>query len=827
MRLPNNTPKQFSWFENKGLENPQLEDGNTPAGTNQGRIYTSDITAVDKYDVNYIAPVISAVSSRTTKGNDFSSIITVSYIADLASSYATVPGFFGSNLISVNDSFSIKATDKDYVRGIVTKVLEVVPTVVSSGGAPGAVENSFYNPTGFNNVVSEIREQPDGKILVGGNFTDYNGTSANRIIRLNSDGSVDTSFIYGNGFNNFVQTIAIQTDGKIVVGGNFGNYDAVAAARIIRLNADGSVDSSFIYGNGFDSSVDVIKIQSDGKILVGGQFSSYDGTSANGIIRLNTDGSVDTSFVYGNGFNNGVNPHVISEITIQTDNKILVGGAFNSYDGSSKAGIIRLNTDGSIDTSFVAGTGILGSVFTIAVQSDTKILIGGGFMDYDGTPAVSIIRVNNDGSIDPSFVYGTAFSYPYISSIAIQTDGKIIAGGSYQSYNGTPALSIIRLNSDGSPDTSFVASIGGWGTVYALCIQADGLIIIGGYLPTTYNTTPIKNIVRVWPGSASGTLYTYKLQCSIIQGDSMNIAPKDSFLWKRSLVMDKANFNEANPPINLSGSLNYDTRELFFYWENVNKESREYRLSFRYSQESASPIYTIIKVHGNTANPITSLSPFINTSNTSISCIRINDQGIDMNSNRTIDIKGTSSNAIFATYLDNAGSLIKNEFYVYDCIVGTSKVYLVSEKMRPEYPSQYPVPNSHSYAEGLPLLNDNTDFFIDSVISLSYNQYEVDIYDAKTGLPIVITPAWQSAALNTYIKSHDGIYYINLGTGYDGDIKAEVKKIPDNVQAYIDPQIPGSVVPAPGTTWAWAVSAIYDDINKQYTEWSPEDYIHF
>jgi uncharacterized delta-60 repeat protein len=827
MRLPNNTPKQFSWYESKGLENPQVEDGNTPAGTNQGRIYTSDITAVDKYDVNYQTPIISAVSSLTSKGNDYSSIITVSYIADLASSYATVPGFFGSNLISVNDSFSIKATDKDYVRGIVTKVLEVTPSVVTSGGAPGVVENSFYNPTGFNGVVSEIREQLDGKILVGGYFTDYNGTSARRIIRLNSDGSVDNSFIYGNGFNSSVSSIAVQTDGKLLVGGSFSDYNGMNAEGIIRLNSDGSVDSSFVYGSGFDASIDIIKIQTDGNILVGGQFSYYDGTPANSIIRLNTDGSVDTSFVYGSGFDCGANPHIISEITIQSDNKILMGGQFTSYNGTVAAGVIRLNADGTIDTSFVTGTGILGSVFTIAVQSDTKILIGGGFMDYDGTPAVSIIRVNNDGSIDPSFVYGTAFSYPYISSIAIQTDGKIIAGGSYQSYNGTPALSIIRLNSDGSPDTSFVASIGGWGTVYALCIQADGLIIIGGYLPTTYNTTPIKNIVRVWPGAASGTLYTYKLQCSIIQGDPMNIAPKDSFLWKRSLVMDKANFNEANPPINLSGSLNYDTRELFFYWENVNKESREYRLSFRYSQESASPVYTIIKVHGNTANPATSLTPFINNSTSQISCIRIDDQGIDMNSNRTINIQGTSSTAIFATLLDNAGSLIKNEFYVYDCTVGTSKVYLLSEKMRPEYPSLYPIPNSHSYAEGLPAINNENDFYIHNVISLTYNQYEVDIFDAKTGLPIVITPAWKSAAMNTYIKSHDGVYSINLGIGYDGDIKAEVKKIPDNVQAYIDPQIPGSVLPAVGTSWAWSVAAIYDDINKQYTEWAPEDYIHF
>ena len=459
MRLPNNTPKQFSWFENKGLENPQLEDGNTPSGTNQGKIYTSEITTNDYYNTNYSSPIVTVVSSRKTKGNDYSSFITVEYVADLAGVHATNPGFFGSNLISENDSFSIKSVDMDWVRGIVTKVLNV------------------------------------------------------------------------------------------------------------------------------------------------------------------------------------------------------------SY-------------------------------------------------------------------------------------------------------------------------------------------------------------------IQLSPGSFS---YNYELQCSIIQGDPMLIktGKGTSFLWKRSLVMDKANFNEANPPINLKGSLNYNTRELFFYWDKVNKESREYRLSLRFSQSSNNFSYTIIKVHGNTANPTTSLTPFINFGTSQLSCIRINDQGIDMNSNRTIDIKGTSSSAIFATFLDNNGSLLKNEFYLYDCVVGTNKIYLVSEKMRPEYLTQYPVPNSHSYAEGLPTLNDTSDFYIHNVISLTYNQYEVEIFEAKTGLPISITVPWKDAAIGTYIKSHDGVYSINLGIGYEGDIKAEVKKIPDNVQAYIDPQIPGSVIPGPGTTWAWAVSAIYDDINKQYTEWSPEDYIHF
>ena len=109
--------------------------------------------------------------------------------------------------------------------------------------------------------------QSDGKILVGGTFFTYNGVSANRVIRLNSDGSVDNTFVTGTGFNNYVLSIVIQSDGKILVGGGFTAYNGVSANRIIRLNSDGSIDNTFVTGTGFDNYVYSIAIQSDGKIL--------------------------------------------------------------------------------------------------------------------------------------------------------------------------------------------------------------------------------------------------------------------------------------------------------------------------------------------------------------------------------------------------------------------------------------------------------------------------------------------------------------------------------------------------------------------------------
>jgi len=364
-----------------------------------------------------------------------------------------------------------------------------------SASSVGSIDTSFVYGAGFSGgafpTVDSIAIQTNGKIVVGGLFTDYNGTPANRIIRLNSDGSVDTSFIYGTGFNDVVYSISIQSDGKIVVGGRFTNYNGTPANRIIRLNSDGSVDGSFIYGTGFNNSVQQITIQSDGKILVGGFFINYKGASAPRIIRLNSDGSKDTSFVYGTGFS-----YIVTSIAIQSDNKIVLGGQFTSYNGTGASRIIRLNTDGSIDTSFVYGLGFDLDVYEVSIQMDGKIIIGGNFSDYNGTGANSIIRLNTDGSVDTSFVYGIGFD-SVVLSVAIQTDGKIVVGGLFSYYNGTNANEIIRLNSDGSIDTSFVYGTGfNSGTVYSIVIQLNGSILVGG-LFSDYNGIPTSNIVRL------------------------------------------------------------------------------------------------------------------------------------------------------------------------------------------------------------------------------------------------------------------------------------------------------------------------------------------
>jgi uncharacterized delta-60 repeat protein len=355
-----------------------------------------------------------------------------------------------------------------------------------------------FNPTdigfgsgeNFNHIVYSTAIQTDGKIVIGGEFTSFNGTVINRIIRLNNTGIRDTTFNPGLGFNSTVRSISIQTDGKIIVGGNFTTYNGITINRIARLNIDGSLDDTFIPpGTGFNNWVYTIAIQSDGTIMVGGVFTSFNGTARNRIARLNANGSLDASFNPGTGFAGGY----VNSLVIQSDDKIIAGGGFTSFNGSTTTQIIRLNTNGTKDLSFDAGTGfnisIYSTVNSVKLQNDGKIVAGGNFTSYNGTTINHILRINPNGSLDISFDPGTGLD-AYVNAISIQDDGKIIVGGVFTFYNLNARNRIARLNTDGSLDGTFDPGSGFNDHVWSTVVKSDGKIIVGG-LSTIFNGIPI------------------------------------------------------------------------------------------------------------------------------------------------------------------------------------------------------------------------------------------------------------------------------------------------------------------------------------------------
>ncbi|MCX6823315.1 MAG: right-handed parallel beta-helix repeat-containing protein [candidate division SR1 bacterium] len=360
-------------------------------------------------------------------------------------------------------------------------------------------------PVGFDAVVSVLKIQHDGKILVGGEFTTYKGMPSNYITRIYADGTKDLSLNIGTGFDGPVNTIAVQDDGKLLVGGQFNSYNGSPAHKLIRLNSGGTIDSSFNIGNGFNSYITALAIQHDGKIVVGGWFTAYDGTTVNGLVRLNADGSRDTSFLTGGSTILGSAGYVYA-VAIDSNENILVGGDFDTYNGTSIYNmIVRLNSGGVIDTSFNTGsfgTGLIGGYArAIAIQNDGKIIAGGTHGNF--------IRLNVDGTKDTSFLAGSGFyvgsqmgiEASRVTSIAIQNDEKIVVGGTLTTYSGELVNNITRLNTDGTRDSSFTIGGGLDSRVNSIAIQNDGKILAGGYF-YTYSGSTVNNIVSL---NTSGT----------------------------------------------------------------------------------------------------------------------------------------------------------------------------------------------------------------------------------------------------------------------------------------------------------------------------------
>lgn len=355
---------------------------------------------------------------------------------------------------------------------------------------PGNLDNSFNTGKGPNGFVLTSALQSDGKIIIGGSFTSYNGTSRSRISRINVDGSLDTSFKPLKGVDGTVETTAVQRDKKIIIGGAFTSYNAALRNNIARINADGTIDTSFNLGTGADSFILTTSIQTDGKIIIGGGFSNYNGTPRNHIARLNPDGTLDATFDPGKGVDKDVFVTVL-----QADGKLIIGGNFKSYNGTLKNRIARINEDGSLDTSFESGTGTDDYVSTIALQPDGKIIIGGNFTSYNGMPRNRIARLNIDGTLDASFNSGTGAN-DIVGTIGFQSDGKLIIGGNFKSYNGIPVNNIVRINIDGTLDASFVTGKSVNKYVDNILIQPDDKLIMGGEF-TSYNGNKSNYIARI------------------------------------------------------------------------------------------------------------------------------------------------------------------------------------------------------------------------------------------------------------------------------------------------------------------------------------------
>jgi uncharacterized delta-60 repeat protein len=328
---------------------------------------------------------------------------------------------------------------------------------------------------GFDNSVLKILSLPDNKTMAFGSFTKFNGTSVNRIACLLENGAVDSSFnSLGAGANNIIKSAVIQTDDKIILVGSFTNYNGVAVNRITRVLSNGDLDTTFTIGTGANNQIYAVVLQLDGKIIIAGNFTTYNGVSANRIARLLSDGSIDVSFNTGLGAD-----AIVETLLLQADSKIILGGRFTTFNGISYNKMVRLNTDGSIDSGFSVGIGFDKYVYAIAMQSDNKLIVGGTFLNYGGASAKRIARLNSNGSLDTSFTAGTGFSNGEVRAILVQPDNRLLIGGTFSgTYDGIAVKRMARLLENGVYDTTFSVNLNS--TLYSICFTPNDKVIIGG-----------------------------------------------------------------------------------------------------------------------------------------------------------------------------------------------------------------------------------------------------------------------------------------------------------------------------------------------------------
>jgi uncharacterized delta-60 repeat protein len=376
--------------------------------------------------------------------------------------------------ISLRD-IAIQADGKIVVAGTRSSGIETVNAYCQRVNADGSTDVTFH-PAVTGTTINAISIQSNGKIVLSGIYKNNyieKPYSNNTITRLNVDGSKDLTFNNYSGvegadpssytrFSNY--TTSIQPDGKIIMGGFFKHPQK----GITRLNSDGGVDINFNKVTGANGRIKTMLIQSNGKILIGGSFSSYNGVASKRFTRLNGSGSLDASF------NNKVKTiaNAVNCIALQANQKIIVGGAFTLNNGTQFNNISRLNANGNEDATFNTGNVVLGNVLSINVQADDKILISGSLDSYNGTPAKGIIRLNQNGTVDPTFVLTNTVDASH-AICKFQSDGKIIVGNYERLY---------RLNANGSLDPTF--SVNTWFEfIEVITVQDDGKIIVGGNNP--------------------------------------------------------------------------------------------------------------------------------------------------------------------------------------------------------------------------------------------------------------------------------------------------------------------------------------------------------
>jgi uncharacterized delta-60 repeat protein len=307
----------------------------------------------------------------------------------------------------------------------------------------GSIDNTFNTGTGPSSSVREILPYGSDQFIICGSFSVYDGEAHNGIAVINNDGSIDSSFPYVIGLTALtIEAMALQPDGKIIVGGEI----SAPYNGIVRIDPNGTIDASFNPGTGIwaPSSPTVYDILVRGtSIVFAGNFNEYDGNAVGRVVQVLSNGTYDISLN-----NSGVGSSgIIFDIEEMPFGQMLLSGAVNTYDGNTSNGTVLVATDLGYTLPALTGTGFgAGVVLKAHRLSNGKILAVGSFTNYSVETANGIIRLNSDFTVDPSFDSGTGTGDVY--TLEPTWDGRLLNGGNFASYDGNTATRMARIYSD-------------------------------------------------------------------------------------------------------------------------------------------------------------------------------------------------------------------------------------------------------------------------------------------------------------------------------------------------------------------------------------------
>lgn len=349
--------------------------------------------------------------------------------------------------------------------------------------------NSIYTTGGFDMLLND-----SGNLVVAGNFGTVQGTVAQNIAVLHPTGGLspdgeDTTGVFGLSVGAPTLKTILNLGDRFIIGGSFYSYSnsgvaPVSSQFIIPIAEAFTPDFGQGFDNGTlaDNAAITLSIRNN-KFIVGGDFNTYDGTGFGKVVRINADGSTDYGFDSTVGVQSG--PGSLVSSAIDKNNKVYIGGDITSYNGTSTTAVARINDDGSFDATFDTGAGVNNAI-TCILPDDINggALFLGAFYEYSGITVGYIAKPLDDGTLDPTFNIGTGFNAPTLS--ALDTGDGYIIGGVFTQFSGVSQVGLVKLKYDGSRDTSFNSNASAG--VNGLVQQSDGKIICmmpdAGY---TYN----------------------------------------------------------------------------------------------------------------------------------------------------------------------------------------------------------------------------------------------------------------------------------------------------------------------------------------------------